>query len=61
MASFEETVSMNESLEHDSVLSGTPGEHLAQTRFGSAQRAQAFYRQQVFPKLNDAMQRFVLK
>jgi hypothetical protein len=61
MAFLKETVSMNEPLEHDSVLSGTPGEHVAQTRFGSADRAQAFYRQQVFPKLNDAMQRFVLK
>jgi len=57
----EETTSMSESLTKESgvPLLGTPGEHLAQTRFGTAQRALGFYRQQVFPELNDVMQKFV--
>ena len=43
------------------VLLGSPGEQLAQTRFGTAQRARGFYRQQVFSELNDVMQKFILE
>ena len=40
-------------------LLGTPGEHLGQTRFGTARRALGFYRNQVFPELNVLMQQFI--
>ena len=43
---------------HDPSL-GTSGERRAQSRFGTAQRALSFYRQQVFPELNTVMQRFI--
>lgn len=42
-------------------LLGTPGEQLAQSRFGTAQRASGFYQQQVFPELNAVMQKFILE
>lgn len=37
----------------------TAGEQRAQSRFGTTQRASAFYRQQVCPELNDVMQTFI--
>ena len=43
----------------DDSLFGTSGEHLAQARFGTSQRALSFYRQQVFSELNDVMQTFI--
>ena len=46
-------------LKPGSPLLGTSGEGLAQSRFGTSQRALAFYRQQVFSELNDVMQTFI--
>ena len=43
----------------DEHLMGTFGEQQAQRRFGSVQRALAFYRNQVFPELNEVMQAFI--
>lgn len=43
---------------HDQLV-GTSGEQRAQSRFGTTQRALAFYRQQVFPELNGVMQKFI--
>ena len=44
---------------HNDPPLGSSGEHRAQLRFGSSQRALAFYRQQVFSELNDVMQKFI--
>ena len=38
---------------------GASGEERAQSRFGSTQRALAFYRQQVVSELNEAMKKFI--
>ncbi|MET7420064.1 pyridoxamine 5'-phosphate oxidase family protein [Dactylosporangium sp. NPDC005555] len=40
-------------------LSGSAGEHLLQQRFGTVERADRFYRQQVLPELNADMAAFV--
>ncbi len=42
-------------------LLGTSGEQLAQSCFGTAQRASEFYKQQVLPELNAVMQKFILE
>ncbi len=47
--------------EQSGSLLRTSGEHLAQSRFETSQRAQAFYRQQVCSELNDVMQKFILQ
>ena len=40
-------------------MPGTAGEHLLQQRFGTVDRADRFYRQQVLPELNTDMTTFV--
>ncbi|GAA1500619.1 pyridoxamine 5'-phosphate oxidase family protein [Dactylosporangium maewongense] len=40
-------------------LPGTAGEHLLQSRFGTVERAERFYQQQVLPELNADMVDFV--
>ena len=45
---------------HDS-LRASPGEQLAQTRFGTTPRALRFYQQQVCSELNEVMQKFILQ
>ena len=42
-------------------LPGTAGEHLLQQRFGTVERADRFYRQQVLPELNADMTAFVAR
>lgn len=44
---------------YNGPLLGSSGEHRAQSRFGTSQRALAFYRQQVFSELNDVMKKFI--
>lgn len=40
---------------------GSHGEHLAQEQFGTANRAEAFYRNQMLDFLNDDMQQFIAR
>jgi hypothetical protein len=50
---------MNDPLIKEPHVPGTSGEGVAQSRFGSTQRAISFYRQQVLSELNDVMKKFI--
>jgi predicted pyridoxine 5'-phosphate oxidase superfamily flavin-nucleotide-binding protein len=50
---------MSDPLREERHVPGASGEQRAQSRFGNTQRALAFFRQQVFPELNDVMKKFI--
>lgn len=47
--------------EHDARRIGSDGEHLLQERFGTTERAERFYQQQVLDHLNERMREFVTR